>query len=95
MREYLRLKAMYVFIACVVLSFFTASLYAQSDNGSISGYVRDPSGAVVPMHNVVIKSEATNEEHPVTTDTAGHYVVTNLQPGMYTMTAEAGGFQEV
>lgn len=85
---------MYVFIACVVLSFFTTSLFAQSDNGSISGYVRDPSGAIVPGAHVVIKNEGTNEEHPVTTDTGGHYSVTNLQPGMYSMTAEAGGFKK-
>ncbi len=94
MREYLRLKSMYVFIACVVLSFFTASLFAQSDNGSISGYVRDPSGAVIPNAHVVIKSEATNAEHEATTDAGGHYVVTNLQPGLYTMTADAGGFKK-
>ena len=94
MRKYLRLKSMYVFIACVVLSFFATSLFAQSDNGSISGYVRDPSGAVVPNAHVVIKNEGNNSEHAATTDTGGHYVVTNLQPGLYTMTADAGGFKK-
>jgi len=66
---------------------------AQSDVGTITGFVKDPSSAVVPGAKVVVKSEATGEEHSVTTDTQGHYTVPGLIPGLYTMTAEAPGFK--
>lgn len=78
----------------IVLCIFVCSaLYAQSDVGSITGVVHDPSGAVVPNAKVVIRSEATGEEHPVTADSSGRYTVTNLAPGSYTLTAEAPGFK--
>jgi hypothetical protein len=72
----------------------SAALFAQSDQGTITGYVRDSSGAVVPGAKVVIKSEATDEQHTVTADTEGHYTAPSLSPGTYTMTAEAPGFKQ-
>jgi len=49
---------------------------------------------LVPNAKVTVKSEATNEERVVTTDSSGHYTVPNLLPGLYTMTAEANGFKK-
>jgi hypothetical protein len=72
----------------------TLAAYAQSDYGSISGFAKDPSGAVVPKAKMVIKNEATNEEHSATTNDSGYYIVTNLQPGYYSLTAEAAGFKK-
>jgi len=73
---------------------FSISVFAQSDVGTITGFVRDQSGAVVPNAKVSIKSEATNEGRVVTTDASGHYAVPNLLPGLYTMSAEASGFKK-
>ena len=36
----------------------TSLAFAQSDLGSISGFVKDPSGAVVPKAQVTVKNEA-------------------------------------
>jgi hypothetical protein len=66
---------------------------AQSDYGSIGGFAKDPSGAIVPKAKVVIKNQGTGEEHPVTTNDSGYYTVPNLTPGVYSMTAEAPGFK--
>ncbi len=74
--------------------FFTAIAVAQSDYGSIGGFVKDPSGGVVPKGKVVVKNEATNQEHAVTTNDTGYYTVPNLPPGLYTITAEAAGFKK-
>ncbi|HEX4164785.1 MAG TPA: carboxypeptidase regulatory-like domain-containing protein [Bryobacteraceae bacterium] len=73
---------------------FSGSIFAQSDVGTITGFVKDQSGAVVPNAQVTIKSEATNEAHTVTTDAGGHYTVPNLIPGSYTMLAESKGFKQ-
>ncbi len=86
-----------VFSACAALALcigFSTAVFAQSDVGSITGFARDQSGAVVPNAQITIKSEATGEAHTVTTDAQGHYTVPSLLPGMYSMTAEASGFKK-
>ena len=87
---------------CVFLSYCLLTLlialpiaaYAQSDVGSISGFVRDKSGAVVPNATVTVRNEGTEESHKVQTDSSGHYAVTNLSPANYSVTAEANGFNK-
>ncbi len=72
----------------------TSAAIAQSDYGSIGGFAKDPSGAVVPKVKVIITNESTGEQHPVTTKDSGYYTVPNLAPGVYSMTAEAPGFKK-
>jgi hypothetical protein len=43
---------------------------------------------------IVIKNEGTAEQQTVTTNESGYYVKPNLQPGYYTVTAEASGFKK-
>ncbi len=83
----------YLCVALTVAFAFSGFAFAQSDVGTITGFVRDPSGAVIPNAKVTIKNEGTSEEHTVTSDAQGHYTVPNLVPGDYSMTAEAGGFK--
>lgn len=78
----------------MVWALVPVSAFAQSDVGAITGFVRDQSGAVIPGAQVTIINEATGERHAVTSDSAGHYTVTNLRPAVYTMTAESKGFKK-
>ena len=57
------------------------ALLAQSDSGVVVGFVKDPSGAVVPKAKVTIRNEATGVERQTTTNESGYYVVPNLPPG--------------
>src|SRR5579871_4276875 len=68
--------------------------FAQSDYGSISGFVKDPTGGVIPKSKVVVKNEATSEERTIIANESGYYTQPNLQPGLYTVTAEAAGFKK-
>jgi hypothetical protein len=68
--------------------------FAQSDLGSISGFVKDPSGAVVPKAQVTVKNEATGTERRTNTNESGFYTVTNIPAGLYTVTSEAAGFKK-
>src|ERR1035437_8849943 len=77
----------------LVLLLGTSLAFAQSDLGSISGFVKDPSGAVVPKAQVSVKNEATGTERRTNTNESGFYVVTNIPAGLYTITAEAAGFK--
>src|SRR3984957_9016746 len=82
---------------CAVLSiavFFSVRGFAQSDVGTISGFIRDQSAAVVPAAQVSILDESTGEEHTATSDSQGHYTITNLRPAIYSMTVEAKGFKK-
>ena len=76
------------------LVLFSAGAFAQSDKGTIGGFVKDSSGAVVPGATVLLTNEATGETHQATADSQGHYTVTNLTAGNYTLSAEVKGFKK-
>jgi outer membrane receptor protein involved in Fe transport len=69
--------------------------YSQAETGRIAGTVFDPSGAVVPNAMVTVKSTTRGLERQTTSTSAGTYAVTNLQPGRYTISAQAPGFAPV
>ena len=56
----------------------------------VRGEITDPTGAPIPSATVVV----TNSQVSRTTkaDRSGHYVLDNLDPGSYTLEAEAPGF---
>ena len=68
-------------------------LSGQSFQAAVSGIVTDPTGAVVP--NVRIKMTDTERGVSVSTLTNqdGVYVINNLTPGTYRITAESAGFE--
>src|ERR1035438_10201485 len=80
--------------AVCIMVMFSAGAFAQSDKGTIGGFVKDASGAVVPGATVVLTNEATGEAHQATSDSQGRYTVTNLTAGSYTLSAEVKGFKK-
>src|SRR5689334_7591791 len=81
------------FVLCVVsLTFFSLLAFAQSDLGRISGFIKDPSGATVPNAKITVRNNSGLERQTTTND-SGYYIITNVPPGLYTLTAEAAGFQ--
>src|ERR1700744_2188544 len=70
------------------------TLEAQSlFSGDIAGTVTDSSGAAVPGAKVTATNTGTGQIKDVTTSGAGNYRISLLQPGRYTVTASADGFQ--
>jgi hypothetical protein len=65
---------------------------AQVVGATITGTVRDASGAVIPNVQVSITNVATGVAREVTSDSAGFYTAPNLLPGNYTVRATAPGF---
>jgi len=66
-------------------------LYSQTDTGRITGTVTDASSAVVPNVAVTTKNEKTGQTRKVTTNDQGIYLITQLGPATYTVTAETPG----
>jgi hypothetical protein len=77
------------------LLFFVAvgAAFAQVSQGSISGTVMDAGGAAVVGARVTVTSEATNQSRNLTTGDTGLYQVQGVEPGSYTVTITADGFQ--
>ena len=50
-------------------------LSAQSDLGTISGFVKDPSGATVPNAKVTVQNQS-GVEREATTNESGYYTIT-------------------
>jgi hypothetical protein len=67
--------------------------FAQTDLGSISGFVKDPSGAVIPKAKVTVKNESGLERQATSND-SGYYTITNIPPAVYTITVEVAGFKK-
>ena len=55
----------------VLVAFFAAAAYAQSDQGKVSGTVRDQSNAFVPGAKVTVKNERTGEERSTVSNEQG------------------------
>ncbi len=68
---------------------------AQVTTGTISGTVRDITGAVVPGAEITINHQETGNVRRITTDSQGRYLVPNLALGQYSLQATTGGFQTV
>src|SRR5262249_6856227 len=65
---------------------------AQTDTGRIVGSVHDTSGAVGPGAAITVRNERTGHERKVVSNDQGAYVVTQLSPASYLVTAKAEGF---
>src|SRR6266404_9559538 len=72
----------------------TASLFAQTNRGGISGTVMDQSGAVVPSATVVIINTGTNATRRLTTSDKGSFILENLEPVTYRIEVSATGFKK-
>jgi hypothetical protein len=59
----------------------------------VNGQVTDSAGATLAGANVVITEDATKLERRVQTNDDGLYVITQLNPGTYTLTVEVTGFK--
>lgn len=66
---------------------------AQAGNASITGQVKDQTGAVIPGAAVSLKNTATNVVVKTETNADGRYLIANLIPGTYTLSAEFAGFK--
>src|SRR5579859_1855019 len=79
------------FLALLGLFCFSAAVFAQTGNGSLSGQVTDPSGAAIPAATVTL----TGPDHSVKTaqtDEQGRYSFKDLAPGAYSVAVGTRGF---
>ena len=83
----------YVVVAtlCLILV-HTPTAFGQVDEGSVTGTVLDPTGAVVPNASVTLLNTDQGLTLQSHSDASGNYVFSPVRIGNYTVTASAPGF---
>jgi hypothetical protein len=77
-----------------LLAVWPMAAMAQQETATITGTVRDATGAVVAKAIVTVTNIQTNIGVKTEADGEGTYVIPSLRPGEYSITVESGGFQK-
>ena len=80
--------------AALSLVLVLSTLTFGQETGSITGTVRDSSGAVIPNASVAVTNPATSVTRDLTSNSEGDYLAAGLPPGTYDVTVTAKGFQK-
>jgi hypothetical protein len=88
--KYLNLNLMFIMLCCAGVACF-----AQSDRGSVSGIVTDPSGSRITAAKVTVTNTAMGTQNSTVTNDAGNYTIPQLAAGQYSLTVVAPGFAEL
>jgi hypothetical protein len=89
-RRYPGLTACLILLS--VLLIFAGTAAAQRSDGTISGTVKDPSGALVPGAIVTVTNTQIGVDRTTITSEVGSYSVPNLLVGSYTVKVTIPGF---
>jgi hypothetical protein len=86
------LKFIHLSLMFVVLGCASELCLAQSDRGSVSGTVTDPTGAGIVGAKVTVTNAAMGTQYATLTTGVGDYTVPELAAGQYSVTVSAPGF---
>src|SRR5580700_6995606 len=76
-----------------ILLLASAAPLLAAANGSLSGSLKDPTGAVIALAKVTLVNTALKSEYSVVTNGQGFYSFPALPVGRYNVTIEASGFK--
>ncbi|HXE09324.1 MAG TPA: TonB-dependent receptor [Acidobacteriaceae bacterium] len=85
-------KALCLLTVIALLAAPVPSNAQASGTGSIAGTVTDPSGAVVAGASITAVNTLTGVKTTTTTTASGHFVISLLQPGTYSVIVAAPSF---
>ena len=70
-------------------------LLAQSDRGTITGTVSDPTGALIPAAKITLINVETDARYQTVATETGNYTLTSLPVGTYKLNVEQAGFSRL
>lgn len=76
-----------------IAAILAGAAMAQVSSATLSGEVRDESGALVSGAALTVSNDATGFARNTTSSVTGTYRFSDLQPGRYTLTATKAGFR--
>jgi hypothetical protein len=80
-------------LAAAIVIWAGATAFAQSNQGTITGAISDPAGAVVPSAQIEVRNSATGVVYSGGTSNTGNYIIT-LPSGTYEVTVTVPGFKK-
>ncbi len=81
-----------LFVPLLVLA-LVSTAFGQSDRGTITGAVSDPTGAVIPGASITAANTETGTKYETISTETGNYTLPQLPPGVYQITIELPGFK--
>jgi len=87
------MKSRLLLLSILSILLLPAAVFAQ-DTASITGTVKDPSGASIAKAQVTVSSPDRGINRTTTTNSEGEYSVPALPPGSYNLTINAPGFKK-
>src|SRR5438552_16709000 len=90
----MRLRSFRLLLLFTALLAWHAALLLASPVGSVSGSVKDPSGALIPSVKLTLTNLATNARLSTVTNTSGEFQFLQLAPATYSLVAESTGFRK-
>jgi hypothetical protein len=88
------LKRFRYVLVLFVLSLSSSSLFGQAVNATLLGTITDSTGATVAGARVTATEVTTGLIHESVTNESGNFTFPDMQPGKYSITAEAKGFKK-
>src|SRR5215469_14496714 len=89
----MRTLAIRLWILVCLISLSALPVLSQGGNqGTVEGFVTDPSGAVVTAATVTITDPGKGTQYPAVTDSGGRFVFPIVPSGSYTLRVEKQGF---
>src|SRR5205809_5952829 len=78
----------------VCLLFFALCAFAQTDRGTLTGTVSDPSGAVIPGASIEARNVQTGAVYQAGSSETGNYTLAQLPAGTYEVSVNLPGFRK-
>ncbi len=93
MRNFLASASKSLLILCVLaLGTSTVAARAQLSGATLTGVIADPGKAIIPGATILIKNNGTGLTRTAKANSAGLYNVSDIEPGLYTVTVFQQGF---
>ncbi|HZB44186.1 MAG TPA: carboxypeptidase regulatory-like domain-containing protein, partial [Pyrinomonadaceae bacterium] len=95
-RRWLPTAYRFVLVCALALLCGAPAALAQADatSADLSGFVRDPAGAVVAGATITVRNPSVGVTRTATSDDDGAYRLVQLPPGQYEVTVEAANFKK-
>jgi hypothetical protein len=90
--NFVRSKSLIFLLALCLLPLVVVG---QSNRGRITGQVTDSSGGAIPGAKIIVENLGTHVARTLTSNGEGNYFVPDVDPGFYSLRAEAANFKPV
>jgi hypothetical protein len=86
------LSLLTVLVVIVLALTLTSALFGQAYFGTVSGELKDSTGAVVTRAQVVLVDQQKGFHFETISDNTGRYLFRSIPPGVYVVSVQAAGF---